>query len=638
MCGIYGHVSTQDSAVDVESLNKISQFLAHRGPDESGRFTEGNVTLGMHRLSIVGTTNGHQPIWNSSNTVSIVANGEIYNYLELKESLQLLGYSFSTSSDVECLMHLYCEYGEDFLKDVRGMFAFAILDISKKKLILGRDRLGEKPLYYSELKSGFWFSSELSALLKSGISNYRISKEGLSLYLKYGFVPTPLTIVNGIKQLDPGTILTLDLQSLRYSTRCYWRLESLLSRENRDPIEDYRKELEIIGESIFQGDAPMGVALSGGMDSSLIATFAKKYGKNVTCITIGYGSKSDYDESRLAESFSKDIGFPCVIRTITIEEVGTRFQKSVAALNEPIADPTTFCYFILGEEANKLGIKVLLSGHGPDEIFYGYSWVAGLAKSFQRRSNTLAGQRRISEYLPLPRRPRRITLGQFLDHAKTGFGMIENFLQYREDSQDFIDNRNTMKFYSRKPRARERARIAKSLGLDFNKINDDMEHLGNSRLRSDVESMRIVLMKTYLQVNGLSQIDRLWMASSVEGRNLFVDFKLVEIALSDPKNSLLGSRDEVKSRFVEYIRPYLSAEILSRKKRGFTPPVADWTKEIYRRNRTELRNSKLVRDGILPKRAQRLLNRPLTVIGRPKLLWLELAVLEFWYRNIFFED
>ena len=635
MCGIYGAIHPEgwtDGAAD--SLERLSTLLKHRGPDDSGEFIDGNLGLGMHRLSIVGVTNGSQPIWNSSKSVAIVANGEIYNYLELKEKLEELGYLFSTSSDIECLLHLYLEFGMDFLDEVRGMFAFAIYDKGRHELIIGRDRLGEKPLYYTHLGGSFWFSSELPALLGSEISSFRISKTSMSLYLKYGFVPTPTTIIEDIQQLQPATVMTINLDTLAQSSLVYWNPYDCPPPEDEDFAGAYKRELEDIGSKIFQGEASIGIALSGGIDSSLIAILAKKFGKNVTCISIGYESNLDFDESKLASKFSEQIGLPCVIRNISPKETGSRFQECIAALGEPIADPASFSYFILGEVANELGIKVLLSGHGPDEIFYGYPWVREAIISIERRGRTLSRGGSLMEYISTPKFPKGGSLGEFIDRAKTGFGVVENLIQYFEDSWDANHNINTLKFYARKPRARQRARVAKSLGLDFRTVNDEIENLGAESLVFSASSATQILMKTYLQVNGLSQIDRLWMKSGVEGRTLFVDFKLIELAVSDPQNVHKEAMVN-KSRFLEYIESFVDETLIRRKKRGFTPPVTAWYKEIYRENSFVLSNSKLVTDGVLPKNAQRLLNSPLTLIGRPRLLWLELAVLEIWYRNSF---
>jgi asparagine synthase (glutamine-hydrolysing) len=522
----------------------------------------------------------------------------------------------------------------NFLKNVRGMFAFSIFDKTRNFVILGRDRLGEKPLYYAELDTGVWFASELTALMAGKISDFKISKESLSLYLKYGFIPTPLTFVEGIKQLRPGTMLQIDVENITITEERYWDLDNFHYFETDNFVNAYRDELAVIGESIFQGEAKIGIALSGGVDSSLIALLAKRYGKYVTCITIGYNSHEDYDESQLAASFSANNGLPFVVRHISPKEVGERYRECIRALDEPIADPSTFGYFILGEEASKLGIKVLLSGHGPDELFGGYSWVGQVSASHQRRMLTFSGKGKFSDYLSFPKVPKGGTLGNFLDQIKIGFGTIEDLIQYFEDRKDRLNENYTLKFFARRPRARERAKFSKSLDLDFRKIHDPMEDLDPHQFTGNSNDVRDVLINTYLQTNGLAQLDRLWMANSIEGRNLFVDFKLVEIALSDPEN-MTKQKSISKSRFIEYVGVFLDTEILKRKKRGFTPPVTQWYKEIYRQNMEALSNSLLVRDGILPKRAQKLLDKPLTAIGRPRLLWLELVNLELWYRDKF---
>lgn len=632
MCGIYGGAFLGlPSSKELGFFEKLGDLLHHRGPDEAGEYTGESILLGNRRLSIVGVENGNQPIWNFDKSVCIVANGEIYNHQEVRDFLHDKGYYFKTKSDIECLLHLYLEYGNDFLIHARGMFAFAIYDKRTRKLLLGRDRLGEKPLFYTESANGIWFSSEASALIKSGIRPFKISSKGLSMYLKYGFVPPFTSLFDGVGQISPGTIMNIDLDSLHRSTQVYWSLEDFRSAKDTDLKDEYRNELSVISRSIFQSEVPVGLALSGGLDSSLIAFLAKKNNTDLHTITIGYNTNKDIDESAKAQKLSHSLGFECTVRNISPDEVGNRFVELVSTMDEPIADPNSFGYYILGEEARRIGLKVLLSGHGPDELFWGYEWVRQLFLLMPRRVKTFSENSKIMDYLRNPRF-RYSTKGALLFGIKSGFGVVEGILQFFEDRLDSRKSKFTILLYSRKPEFRKISKICRNIGIDLMNTVDEMENFTKSEIPRSQKVLREILINTYLQVNGLAQIDRLWMANSIEGRSLFLDYRLVEIALRDqanrPKNNHLS-----KSQFKKYVQDLVPPEMILRKKRGFTPPVKEWFMSIYKENAHLLNSSKLVSDGILGTSATAIMRRPLTILRRPRLLWLELVTLEIWYRQ-----
>jgi asparagine synthase (glutamine-hydrolysing) len=302
-------------------------------------------------------------------------------------------------------------------------------------------------------------------------------------------------------------------------------------------------------------------------------------------------------------------------------------------MDEPIADPSSFGYFILGEEARKLNLKVLLSGHGPDELFGGYKWVSDLYMPTERRMRSFRTGARLGDYIRLPKLSGK-SAGMLIDQFKTGFGIIEDVRQYFEDVRDTRNGKYTMPVYSRAPGFRKKVWNGKRLGLNLLEGTDPHEAIDVSEINEGQLVVRETLIKTYLRVNGLAQIDRLWMANSIEGRSLLVDYRLVESSLSDPSNLPMADYFG-KQRFRDLIADYLSSERINRRKQGFTPPVRSWYLEIYRQNRVVIANSMLVRDGLLPKRAQRFMRRPLTVTGRPRTLWLEMVTLEFWYRKNF---
>jgi asparagine synthase (glutamine-hydrolysing) len=634
MCGIYGAVLK--NAVRTEELDcfrRLGNLLSHRGPDDARDFLTPNCILGFNRLSIVDVESGQQPIKNVDESVVLIGNGEIYNYQAIRLELEERGHLFSTGSDIECLLHSYLEYGMEFLADIRGMFAFAILDQRVGKLILGRDRLGEKPLYFSQTSNSLWFSSESSALIRSGIQKFSISPLGISRFFKYGFITSATPLVNEIREVEPGTILIVDIKNFHVDRHVFWNIEKFRSLKADDNSFNYKQELEEISSHIFQGEVPIGVALSGGIDSSLLVSIAKKLNKNISVITIGYNTGAEYDESKLASKYSSELGFNCTTRIITAKEVGMRFSELAYAMDEPIADPSAFGYFILGEEARKLKLKVLLSGHGPDELYWGYKWISDLFISTDRRIKSFNAGAKLSHYIRLPKFKGK-SLGLFIDQLKTGFGIFEDVREYLEDSRDSRNENYSIPVYSRAPGFRKKVWNARRIGINLREGTDPQEAIDVNEIDEGQLVVRETLIKTYLRVNGLAQIDRLWMANSIEGRSLLVDYKLVENSLTDSRNSpraeYLG-----KQRFRELISDYLSSERINRRKQGFTPPVRSWYWNIYLQNRVVIENSMLVRDGLLPKGAQRFMRRPLTVAGRPRTLWLEMVTLEFWYRKNF---
>ena len=634
MCGIYGAVFQNTAQTeDLDCFRRLGNLLAHRGPDDAGDFLTPNCILGFNRLSIVDVDSGHQPIKNVDESVIVIGNGEIYNYQEIRLELEERGHLFSTGSDIECLLHSYLEYGTEFLVGIRGMFAFAILDQRVGKLILGRDRLGEKPLYVSQTSNSIWFSSESSALIRSGIQKFSVSSLGILRFLKYGFITSANPLVNEIREVEPGTIQIIDIGNLHIESHLFWDIGNFRALESNDNFLSYRQELEEISSNIFQGEVPIGVALSGGVDSSLLVSIAKKLSKKISVLTIGYSTDARYDESKLAAEYSTELGFACTTRIITAKEVGIRYPELANAIDEPIADPSSFGYFILGEEARKLNLKVLLSGHGPDELFGGYRWISELFIPTERRIRSFRTGARLGDYIRFPRLG-GISAGMLIDQFKTGFGIIEDIRQYLEDSRDSKNEKYTIPVYSRAPGFQKKVWNAKRIGLNLREGTDPQETINLRDVDQGQLIVRETLIKTYLRVNGLAQIDRLWMANSIEGRSLLVDYKLVENSLTDSRN-LPRAEYLGKQRFRELISDYLSPERINRRKQGFTPPVRSWYWNIYRQNREVIDNSMLVRDGLLPKAAQIFMRRPITIAGRPRTLWLELVTLEFWYRKNF---
>ena len=275
MCGIFGIISASGlREEDPQLLRDLAAALVHRGPDGEGFIETKQVALGMRRLAIIDLAGGWQPLWNEDESIALVANGEVYNFIELRRDLEARGHRFKTGSDCETIIHLYEEYGSDCVQHLRGMFAFALLDRTKGRVLIVRDRIGEKPLFLAWNQNRLVFASEMRGLIGSGAVPFEIDPGGVNLYMHYGFVPEPNTAVRGVRKLSAGHLIEIDLNPWKVSERCWWRMEDAPPID-ADPGETIRAVLEEISSLVVRSDVPVGIALSGGVDSSLIAVMAK---------------------------------------------------------------------------------------------------------------------------------------------------------------------------------------------------------------------------------------------------------------------------------------------------------------------------------------------------------------------------
>ena len=631
MCGIFGTFNQSGlTELDRKRFEDFYILQKHRGPDGIGQYEDQNIIIGMVRLSIIDIKHGWQPLWNKNKDICIVANGEIYNYLELKHDLQLKGHSFSTESDIEVIINLYEQYGIDFASHLRGMFAFALVDKKKNVLILGRDRMGEKPLFVAESASGFSFSSELRTLVQAGIVPLVFDPKALPNYFLYGFVPEPFTFIKGIQKVAAGTLEIFSFSNNERSVHTYWTMESTEPSQSLDPSQELRDLLDEVGELIVRSDVPIGIALSSGLDSGIIASIVNTHTKDLHSFTVGYTGSHASDESTDAVKFAKSLGITPHVVEIDSKDIASRFGQLCMLRDEPVADIAGAGYLALAELAQSKGIKVLLSGQGADELFWGYPWARNVAHTHNRRAKTLSGSFRIRDYIqfnPLPE-----SKGALLEWLKDFGGLKENLLQLKEDTEARKMLGTEILVYERRPRGRKIQKISKSLltspefyipSHDQNPIKED----GSS------DQVMRVLAQTYLRSNGLGQTDKLSMAASVESRTPFIDHKIVELAIRENSKSN-SSYLRPKSLLIAAVKGLVPSEIINRPKKGFTPPVRDWYKAIYLFHKEDFTKPRIVELGLVTEKATAILSRPLSRIGRPSLLWLELAVLELWVRGL----
>src|SRR5271169_3759936 len=387
VCGICG-VAFASQSKDAElRVRAMAAAMRHRGPDEEG-FLIGDarapgLALGMRRLSIIDLAGGRQPVWNETRDVAVIYNGELYNYRELRDRLALLGHRFATQSDTEILVHAWEEWGEECLTELRGMFAFALLDLRGRfatapLLFLARDPLGIKPLYYTQTAEGFAFASEVRALLASGIVPKKISQDALTSYLLFGSASEPVSLVEGVFSLPPGHRMLMYVPERRRVPRArpWWDPQtSAAARDSRKPkdLDSAAKRLRPLLEDAVRAhliaDVPVGLFLSGGLDSGAIAAIAAKLQPNIQSFTLAFPG-TPYDEGPLAREIAKACGTKHHEVPLDGDAMVARLDEALAALDQPTMDGIN-TYFAAWA-ARQVGLKVALSGLGGDELFAGY--------------------------------------------------------------------------------------------------------------------------------------------------------------------------------------------------------------------------------------------------------------------------
>src|SRR5580700_7708488 len=375
MCGIAGIFEFgQDAHADSVILRRMCDVMAHRGPDDDGIFAQGNIGLGMRRLSIVDVAHGHQPLSNEDGSIWIVFNGEIYNHRALRETLIARGHCYRTQSDTETIVHLYEEYGKDCVQHLRGMFAFAIWDTKKQSLFIARDRLGIKPLYYRLSSQNFVFGSEIKVVLACPEMRPTFNREALPEYLAFGYISAEETFYNGVLKLMPGHRLEVNKQG-ELRVEQYWDLPLTADETHHDEsyyVSTYRDLLEGAVSSHLMSDVPLGVFLSGGLDSSAVATLTSKIrGDRIQTFAVGYGEEKFSDLS-FARDVAKHIASEHHEVRLSREEFFQNLPRLIWHEDEPIVWPSSVALFSVARLARER-VTVVLTGEGSDETLAGYT-------------------------------------------------------------------------------------------------------------------------------------------------------------------------------------------------------------------------------------------------------------------------
>ncbi len=634
MCGICGVVSS--SAVGDEQLvGRMQRGLLHRGPDGEGSFITDHVHLGMRRLSIIDLSGAWQPLYNEDRSLALVANGEIYNYVELRQRLQRLGHRFGTEGDCETILHLYEEFGLDCVQHLRGMFAFALWDSRKQRLLLARDRMGEKPLYIYEDDERFLFASELKALLQSGAVKFELDAVAVNQFFHFHYVPEPLTPICGVRKLRPGHLLTVDVATWRREERCYWRLEDAPPLDG-DPGELIAAELEKISEIIVRADVPVGVALSGGLDSSAItALAARKYPGTMHAFSVGYTNQPRNDERADARALADHLQIPFHEVELHKEDLVSFFPRLVYWQDDPIADISGYGYYAVMKLAREHNVPVMLQGHGGDELFWGYGWARRAVAESQHKV-TMQAKDSVSllDYLKIEM-PESWTRGGMFRWAQSSAGLISSLNRYRRDK---IAPREQIVFYDLSPDFALAQRDANSFftAQFLERLNGasatDVFTMAQPWPQLDLLVTRL-LCQTYLLENGVAQGDRLSMASSVELRLPLLDYRLAEIVVGLRKRQA-DVHLPPKAWFKAALRDVLPDWVINRPKRGFTPPVREWHRSLFETYGETLVDGYLQQAGVLTAESSRELAKGAIPLGVTAPLSFKALVLETWCRNL----
>lgn len=572
MCGICGEWNRRGA--EQATLERMNRRLTHRGPDDHGEITLGEAGLAMSRLSIIDLEGGHQPIPNEDESAWIVFNGEIYNHLELRRGLLSRGHRFRTETDTESILHLYEERGERVVDELRGMFAFAIWDRRRRRLLLARDRFGQKPLFYCLERGRLLFASELKSILAVREAAPEVDEESLDDYLSMRFIPSPRTMLAGIRKLPPGHLLLLDAPGdpetePRAEVRRYWRLDFRPKRRisERDAVEEVRERVLEAVESHLIADVEVGSYLSGGMDSSLIvAAMARSRGEGFPTFAIGV-REDDFNElpyarevaERYRTEHHEEVVWPDLVKLV---------PKIIHHLDEP-SDPIAACMYHSAALAARR-VKVVLTGDGGDEIFAGFDRYLGF--------------RWVRYYAALPAPVRRALLGPVLGRLPDsgGYKNLTQKLRWLHELSFFRGGRRYAEatvFFRFGGEGREGLygpeMAAKVAGRD--PAECIATAFDEAEADDDLDRMLYADVVTRLPEHSLMLADRMTMAHSLEGRCPFLDHRLAELVAVMPA-AMKAQGKRPKHLMREVSRELLPRSIVERPKQGFMFPLAYWMK------------------------------------------------------------
>jgi asparagine synthase (glutamine-hydrolysing) len=620
MCGIAGMIGLEGETVPAETVRRMTDTIVHRGPDDEGIYAQQNIGLGMRRLSIIDLSGGRQPIYNEDRSVTVVFNGEIYNFPEVRKELVSRGHRFYTHSDTEVIAHLYEEMGADCINKLRGMFAIALYDAKRNSVLLARDRLGKKPLYYAQRNGRLFFASEIKAMLAVAPELAEVDGEGVLQFFYYGYIPDPQSAYRDIRKLPPGHLAEYKDGQLR--VRQYWDVPSYgVNDPGSDEVclEEMERRLAEAVRIRLISDVPLGALLSGGVDSSIVvALMARESSAPVKTFSIGF-RKADFNEAEYARLVAKRFGTDHH-ELIVDPDINDTLNHLTGMMEEPFGDSSMIPTYCVSQLARQ-HVTVALSGDGGDELFAGYDRY--LVNWRRRHYNFVPDwlgkvyRGRVYPYLPSAVKGRKLAWNITLssrDRYLDGISFLPAL--HREQSlfsdefvagaQQWVDPfRQFERYYDEAPASDQLSRL---MYLDT---------------------------KTYLTADILTKVDRMSMATSLEARCPILDHEFVEWVARLPVKYKFrqGTRKFMFKKLAE--RLGIPAELLHRRKQGFSMPLVHWM-------RHELRDG-LLQILLEPRTMQRGYFKPQAMRNLLKehfqgrrdhaaVLWM-LLVFELWHRN-----
>ena len=546
----------------------MTDSILHRGPDGQGHHVDPPVLMGMRRLSIIDVAGGDQPIGNEDGTIQVVYNGEIYNYRELKAELEQRGHRFRTHSDTEVLVHLYEEYGDAFPERLNGMFAFALHDRTKRRVLLARDQIGIKPLFVARLPGHLVFGSEIKALLECVLVPRELDHDALAEFLAWEYVPAPRTLIRAIRKLEPGCTLAVDLRLGDIVERRYWDLPATRRAEPADPRAWVERLDAALGTAVRRqmvADVPLGAMLSGGVDSSVVVA---NMGKNAQTFSIGFDDAS-YDELPHARQVARHLGVRHEVEMIRPDVRGL-FDHLMHFMDDPIADFSIFPTYLVSRLARR-NVTVALSGDGGDELFGGY--------------DTYVAQAMAARFDRLPAFMRQGVIGPLLDRLPPQAqkkGLINK-------TKRFVGGANLDPAFGHArwrlfADAAMRAKLF-AAGVDGVRRDNADQHIrrymDEASSRDAVDRALHVDMKSYLVDNCLVKVDRMSMANSLEVRVPLLDREVVDLAFQMPSDLKLKD-GQTKPLLKEVAARHVPRESVYRTKQGFSIPIKHWLNDVFK--------------------------------------------------------
>lgn len=614
MCGIVGFLAPPGETADRTWLERMVDTLHHRGPDARGCHVEGRLGLGVARLRIIDQETGDQPIANEDKSVHVVLNGEIYNFAALRGELRALGHRFATRSDTEVLVHGWEEHGADLLSRLNGMFAIALWDGRREQLLLARDRMGEKPLYYARAGGWLVWASEIRALLAHPAVGRELDPQSVARYLTYDFVPDPHSMLRGVQKLAPGEALTAGDGTVTVSR--YWDL-----RFRPDPapnehawIEEIRARLDEAVRLRLASDVPLGCFLSGGIDSSAVATTAARLRAGIRTFSVGY-AEGPHDERPFARLIADRCGTRHEELVVSAQDARALLPEIGLLMDEPLADMSFVPLHLLACAA-KRSVTVALTGDGGDELFAGYPAMA--ADWWHRK------------FAAMPRRA-RWAAGRFARVLPDRFDGFREFL----GALDYpAEVRNQVLIGGLSP-ARARGLLSPAVAAaisGFDPYGDIATALAGCDSTDVGDRLIYRYCKLYLAGQNLPNADRASMAASLELRAPLLDHTFVEFTGKIPARLKFQGLRGLKRLFKQALADRVPPEILSRGKKGFGVPFDVWLRGPLRPAVRELLDAdRLRRGGVFdPGAVDRLLTEHLEGAGsHARILWA-LLVFESW--------